>query len=144
MAIGEAHGGKRNALKNFIWVKIGTGIGSGIISNGEIYRGANGVAGNIGHIEADHKGPICRCGNQGCLEAMAAGPPIAQRGKEAAEAGSSPFLAKRLEANHGKLTSMDVGDAAANGDITAIEIIRDSGWLIGSVLAGLVEFLTPK
>ena len=144
MAIGEAHGGKRTGLKNFIWVKIGTGIGSGIISNGEIYRGGNGVAGNIGHIEADHKGPICRCGNRGCLEAMAAGPPIAQRGKEAAEARSSPFLAKRLEENHGKLTSMDVGDAAANGDITAIEIIRDSGWLIGSVLAGLVEFFNPE
>ena len=144
MAIGEAHAGKRNGLKNFIWVKIGTGIGSGIIVHGEIYRGANGVAGNIGHIEADHKGPICRCGNQGCLEAMAAGPPIAQRGREAAEAGRSPFLAKRLEANHRKLTAIDVGDAAASGDMTAIEIIRDSGWLIGSVLAGLVEFFNPE
>jgi glucokinase-like ROK family protein len=143
MAIGEAYAGKRNGLKNFIWVKIGTGIGSGIIANGEIYRGANGVAGNIGHIEADHKGPICHCGNQGCLEAMAAGPPIAQRGKKAAEAGSSQFLAKRLKENNGKLTSEDVGDAAASGDITAIEIIRDSGWLIGSVLAGLVEFFNP-
>ena len=144
MAIGEAHAGGRRGLQNFLWVKIGTGIGSGIIANGEIYRGANGVAGNIGHIEADHKGPICRCGNQGCLEAMAAGPPIAQRGKEAAEAGRSLFLAKRLEENNGILTSTDVGDAAASGDITAIEIIRDSGWLIGSVLAGLVEFFNPE
>ena len=144
MAIGEAHAGKRNGLKNFIWVKIGTGIGSGIIANGEIYRGANGVAGNIGHIEADHKGPVCRCGNQGCIEAMAAGPAIAVRGKEAADAGSSQFLTKRLEENNGVLSPMDVGDAAASGDITAIEIIRDSGWLIGSVLAGLVEFFNPE
>lgn len=144
MAIGEAHAAKRNGLKNFIWVKIGTGIGSGIIANGEIYRGANGVAGNIGHVEADHNGPRCRCGNRGCLEAMAAGPPIAQRGREAAEAGRSQFLAKRLEENHGKLASTDVGDAAASGDLAAIEIIRDSGWLIGSVLAGLVEFFNPE
>ena len=144
MAIGEAHAGGRKGLQNFLWVKIGTGIGSGIIANGEIYRGANGVAGNIGHIEADHEGPICRCGNRGCLETMAAGPRIAQRGKEAADAGNSQFLAKRLEENNGILTSTDVGDAAASGDITAIEIIRDSGWLIGSVLAGLVEFFNPE
>ena len=81
---------------------------------------------------------------RGCLEAMAAGPPIAQRGKEAAEAGNSPFLATRLEENKGKISALDVGDAAASGDTTAIEIIRDSGRLMGLVLAGLVEFFNPE
>src|SRR6185503_12118101 len=140
MALGELYGGGGKGLNNFIWVKIGTGIGSGIIANGEIYRGASGVAGSIGHIEADHNGTICRCGNRGCLEAMAAGPPIAQRGKEAAEPGNSPFPATRLEENKGKISAPEVGDAAASGDTTAIEIIRDSGRLMGLVLAGLVEF----
>ena len=144
MALGELYGGGGKGLNNFIWVKIGTGIGSGIIANGEIYRGASGVAGNIGHIEADHNGTICHCGNPGCLEAMAAGPPIAQRGKEAADAGNSPFLAMRLEENKGKISALDVGDAAASGDTAAIEIIRDSGRLIGLVLAGLVEFFNPE
>jgi glucokinase-like ROK family protein len=144
MALGELHAGGGKGLNNFIWVKIGTGIGSGIIANGEIYRGASGVAGNMGHIEADHNGTICRCGNRGCLEAMAAGPPIAQRGKEAADTGRSPFLATRLEENKGKLSAVDVGDAAASGDTAAIEIIRESGRLIGSVLAGLVEFFNPE
>jgi len=144
MALGELHSGRGKELTDFIWVKIGTGIGSGIIVNGEIYRGANGVAGNIGHIEANPAGPICRCGNRGCLEAMAAGPPIAERGKEVAEAGRSDFLARRLEEGNGKLSATDVGDAAANGDAAAIEIIRDSGRLIGSVLAGLVEFFNPE
>lgn len=144
MALGELHAGGGKGLTNFIWVKIGTGIGSGIIANGEIYRGASGVAGNIGHIEAEHNGTMCRCGNRGCLEAMAAGPPIAAHGKEAAEAGRSSFLATRLKDNKGRIFSVDVGDAAASGDTAAIEIIRDSGKLIGLVLAGLVEFFNPE
>ena len=144
MALGELHAGGGKGLKNFIWVKIGTGIGSGIVANGEIYRGASGVAGNIGHIEADHNGTICHCGNRGCLEAMAAGPAIAQRGKEVADAGKSRFLVMKLEENESKISAVDVGEAAASGDTAAIEIIRDSGRLIGSVLAGLVEFFNPE
>ncbi len=144
MALGELYAGGGKGLSNFIWVKIGTGIGSGIITMGEIYRGANGTAGNIGHIEADHNGPICRCGNRGCLEAMAAGPSIAQRGRQAAEEGRSPFLSKRLMENNGKLMANDIGEAASKGDTAAIEIIRDSGRLVGSVLAGLVEFINPE
>jgi glucokinase-like ROK family protein len=144
MALGELHAGGGKGLNNFIWVKIGTGVGSGIIASGEIYRGASGVAGNIGHIEAEHNGTICRCGNRGCLEAVAAGPPIAEHGKEAAEAGRSSFLATRLKDNKGMITAVDVGDAAASGDTAAIEIIRDSGKLIGLVLAGLVEFFNPE
>ncbi len=144
MALGELQAGGGKDLTNFIWVKIGTGIGSGIIASGEIYRGASGVAGNIGHIEAEHNGTMCRCGNRGCLEAVAAGPPIAEHGKEAAEAGRSLFLATRLKNNKGRISSVDVGDAAASGDTAAIEIIRDSGKRIGLVLAGLVEFFNPE
>jgi glucokinase-like ROK family protein len=144
MALGEHHAGAGKKLSNFIWVKIGTGIGAGIIANGEIYRGASGVAGNIGHIEADHNGPICRCGNRGCLEAMAGGPSIAQRGKQVADEGRSLFLSQRLLENNGNLVAKDIGEAASKGDTAAIEIIRDSGWLIGSVLAGLVEFFNPE
>jgi glucokinase-like ROK family protein len=144
MALGELHRGGGKGLDNFIWVKIGTGIGSGIIASGEIYRGASGVAGNIGHIEAEHNGTICHCGNRGCLEAMAAGPAIAQRGKEAADTGKSRFLAMRLKEAEGKISALDVGEAAASGDTAAIEIIRESGRLIGSVLAGLVEFFNPE
>jgi glucokinase-like ROK family protein len=144
MALGELHAGGGKGLSNFMWVKIGTGIGSGIIANGEIYRGASGAAGNIGHIEADHNGTICHCGNRGCLEAMAAGPPIARRGKEIADSGKSHFLEMRLKENEGKISAVDVGEAAASGDTAAIEIIRESGGLIGLVLAGLVEFFNPE
>ncbi len=145
MAIGEAKAGAGKNVNNFIFVKIGTGIGSGIFANGEIYRGTMGAAGNIGHIAvASTYHATCHCGHMDCLEALAAGPPIANRGKEAAEHGDSDYLSERLKLQDGKLTAKDISDAAATGDLVAISIIRDSGGMIGSVLAGLVEFFNPE
>ncbi len=89
MALGELAHGAAVGVDNLIFVKIGTGIGSGIICNGKIYRGTNGSAGDIGHICVDKHGPICHCGNVGCLEALAAGPAIAQRGLRALLDGKS-------------------------------------------------------
>jgi glucokinase-like ROK family protein len=143
MALGELKSGAGAGLDDFIFVKIGTGIGAGIVCKGIIHRGHNGSAGDIGHICADHHGPICRCGNVGCLEAMAAGPAIAQRALEAAQNGSSPILAQKLAAN-GVLRSEDVSAAVREGDHVAIEIVQNSGRYIGDVLAGLVNFFNPS
>lgn len=143
MAIGEQYAGGGQGINNFIFIKIGTGIGSGIICQGQIYRGSDGCAGDVGHICIDYNGPICHCGNPGCLEAMAAGPAIAARAREAALAGQSQFLANRL-AEKKELTAEDVGQAAAAGDRVANEIIKDSGRMIGGMLAGLVNFFNPK
>ena len=144
MALGELRAGAGIDVDNFIFVKIGTGIGAGIVCNGQIHRGSNGSAGDIGHICADHNGPICRCGNIGCLEMMAAGPAIAARATEAAQNGSSAILAKKLEISNGVLKAEDVAAAAREGDRIAIEIIQSSGQLIGDVLAGLVNFFNPS
>ncbi len=144
MALGELRAGAAVDIDNLIFVKIGTGIGAGIVCNGTIHRGSSGGAGDIGHICADHSGPMCRCGNTGCLEAMAAGPAIASRALAAANAGQSAILARRLEANQGVLRSEDVSAAASEGDRAAIEIIQTSGQLIGDVLAGLVNFFNPR
>ena len=92
MALGEVTHGAAKDVNNIIFLKIGTGIGAGIISFGKIYRGSNGCAGDVGHICADKNGPICSCGNAGCLEAVAAGPAIAERGRNAAISGNSPIL----------------------------------------------------
>jgi glucokinase-like ROK family protein len=143
MALGELKSGAGAGLDDFIFVKIGTGIGAGIVCKGVIHRGHNGSAGDIGHICADHNGPICRCGNVGCLEAMAAGPAIAHRALEAAQNGSSPILAQKLATN-GLLRSEDVSTAVREGDRAAIEIVQDSGRYIGDVLAGLVNFFNPS
>ena len=144
MAKGEQMAGAGQGVDNFLYVKIGTGIGCGIISGGDVYRGSDGCAGDIGHICIDYNGPICRCGNPGCLEFMAAGPAIAQAGMLGALAGRSEFLAQRMEQNDGVLSAIDIGDAAASGDRLANEIIRESGRRIGGVLAGLVNFYNPR
>ena len=143
MAKGEHQAGAGRGMDNFLFIKIGTGIGCGIISHGEVYRGADGAAGDVGHICVDYNGPVCHCGNQGCLEIMAAGPAIAVAGRARAESGESPFLAACL-AERGALTAVDVGDAAAAGDRAAMEIIRQSGRRIGGVLATLVNFYNPE
>jgi glucokinase-like ROK family protein len=144
MALGELRAGAGHGIDNFLFVKIGTGIGAGIICHGLVHRGSAGSAGDIGHISVDRNGPTCHCGNIGCLEIMAAGPAIAGRAAEAARKGSSAILARKLKANGGQLRSEDVGLAAREGDRTAIEIIQSSGQMIGDVLAGLVNFFNPS
>jgi glucokinase-like ROK family protein len=144
MAMGEAHAGAGKGIENFIFLKIGTGIGSGIICHGDIYRGQDGAAGDVGHICIDYNGPVCHCGNVGCLEVMAAGPAIAARGLEAAQSGDSQLLAEALAANEGIMTAKIVGDAAKAGDLAANEIVKTSGRMVGGMLAGLVNFFNPQ
>ena len=143
MALGELNQGAGQGVDNLIFVKIGTGIGAGIISHGKIYRGASGCAGDIGHISISKTGPLCSCGNKGCLEALAGGPAIAERALSAAQAGNSPILLKYYQQNGEKLTAEDVGNAAREGDPLSIEIIRESGQMVGDVLASLVNFYNP-
>jgi glucokinase-like ROK family protein len=143
MALGEMFQGSGKGVDNLIFVKIGTGIGAGIICEGKIYRGASGCAGDIGHISVDKSGPMCHCGNRGCLEAVAAGPAIAERAWSAAQAGKSPILVKYYEMNAHSLRAEDIGNASREGDPLAVEVIRESGQFIGDVLAGLVNFYNP-
>jgi len=144
MALGEINQGAGQGVDNLIFVKIGTGIGAGIICEGKIYRGTNGCAGDIGHIAVDKSGPLCHCGNRGCLERIASGPAIAERSLAAAQAGKSPILLHHSEENGGVLRTEDVGAAAREGDALSIEMIRESGQHIGDVLAGLVSFYNPQ
>jgi glucokinase-like ROK family protein len=143
MAIGEANQGAGKEVGNLIFVKIGTGIGAGIVCNGAIYRGSSGCAGDIGHISVDKNGPLCHCGNKGCLEAMAGGAAIAERATTAALEGKSPVLLGYYERNGGALTAEDLGNAAREGDVPSIEMIRESGQMVGDVLASLVNFYNP-
>ena len=144
LALGEQRSGGAENVDHFLVVKIGTGIGCGIMVNRRIHRGSSGCAGDIGHICVDQNGPICRCGNQGCLEAMAAGPSIAERAKQAALDGRSPLLLSLLEKNNGLITPEDVNYACREGDEAALEVIRATGKMVGDVLAGLVNFFNPS
>jgi glucokinase-like ROK family protein len=144
MAMGEINQGAGRGVDNLIFIKIGTGIGAGIVCEGKIYRGFRGCAGDIGHIGVNKSGPVCHCGNRGCLETVAAGPAIADRALLAAQAGKSSILLKHYEENGMILRAEDVGDAAREGDAIAIEVIRESGQYIGDVLASLVNFYDPQ
>lgn len=142
MALGELWRLQRS-LQNFLVIKVGTGIGCGIVCHGEVYRGANGSAGDVGHICVDQAGPRCHCGNVGCVEAMAAAPAIARMAQEAAAAGESAGLAEVMRQN-GRLTAADVGQASRNGDAAANAIIQRAGSLIGQMLASVVNFFNPS
>jgi glucokinase-like ROK family protein len=144
MALGEQRAGDGTGVDHFIFIKIGTGIGAGIISNGKIHRGSDGSAGDIGHICVNKEGPLCACGNKGCLEAMAAGPAIMSKALEAARNGSSAALRQIQESKGGVIRPEDVNAACREGDQAALDIIRDSGQMIGDVLASLVNFFNPS
>ena len=142
MALGELWRLERS-LQNFLVIKIGTGIGCGIVCHGEVYRGANGSAGDVGHICVDRSGPRCHCGNQGCVEAMAGASAISRMAVAAANSGESPLLAGRLLA-HGVLTTEDVAQASRAGDVAANAIIQRAGNLVGQMLASVVNFFNPS
>lgn len=142
MALGELWRLQRQ-LSNFLVIKVGTGIGCGIVCHGEVYRGAAGSAGDVGHICVDQQGPRCHCGNVGCVEAMAAGPAIVRMAQAAAERGESPALAAVLR-TQGRIEAVDVGHASRAGDVAANAIIQRAGSLIGQMLASVVNFFNPS
>jgi glucokinase-like ROK family protein len=142
MALGERHAGVARSLDDLIFVKIGTGIGCGILLGGRVYRGVAGTAGDIGHIRLDDYGPACACGEVGCLEAYFGGAALARDALTLARSGRSPALAELLE--HGDtLTARNVGEAAAAGDFAAANLVREGGRRLGHVVASLVSFLNP-
>lgn len=142
MALGELHAGTARSVSDMLFVKIGTGIGCGIVVGGQVYRGMTGSAGDIGHIQVEETGPVCSCGNTGCLEACFGGAAVARDAEAAARSGRSGWLGDRLE-DGATLTAADVAAAAAAGDPFSIQLVRSGGHRLGRVLASLVSFFNP-
>ena len=144
LALGEWRSGVAAGHDNVIVVKVGTGIGAGIIGDGRLHRGAQGSAGDVGHIQViDDAAVICRCGNVGCLEAVAGGAALGRDGANAAETGRSPRLLVALD-QHGTVTAEDVARAASFGDPVAVALLQLAGRRIGSMLASVVNFFNPS
>jgi glucokinase-like ROK family protein len=139
-ALGEWAYGAGRADCHLIYVKVGYGIGAGLLIDGQIYRGATGGAGEIGHITLNENGPLCTCGNHGCLEAMAGGRSIVNRTKQAIQSGRRTQLALIPMED---ITAEDVARAARQGDQVAQEIITIAGEYIGIALASLINILNP-
>ena len=144
LALGEWRSGIAAGHDNVVVVKIGTGIGAGIISDGRLHRGAQGSAGDVGHIQvSDDPAVVCRCGNVGCLEALAGGGAIGRAGEAAARDGRSARLQVALD-QRGTVTAEDVARAASAGDPVAVSLLQSAGRRIGSMLAGIVNFFNPS
>ncbi|HSB01281.1 MAG TPA: ROK family protein [Anaerolineales bacterium] len=140
-ALGEWAYGAGRGEKNLAFIKVGSGIGAGLIINQQIYGGTTGSAGEIGHLTIDEHGPLCACGNHGCLEAFAGGHAIASQGKKLVASGKRTLLSEK---NLDDITARDVVEAARRGDLAAQEIIKRSGTFIGIAIAGLINLINPS
>ena len=144
LALGEWRSGIAVGHDNVIVIKIGTGIGAGIISNGRIHRGAQGSAGDVGHIQVvDDASVVCRCGNVGCLEALAGGGALARDGESAAIDGRSERLRAALD-QHGSVSAEDVARAASFGDPVSVALLQSAGHRVGLMLASVVNLFNPS
>lgn len=140
-ALGEWAYGAGRGEKNIAYIKVGSGIGAGLILNQQIYGGTMGAAGEIGHLTIDENGPLCDCGNHGCLEAYAGGHAIAKQGQSLARSGKRTLLAGiPVE----KITAYEVAEAAKQGDLYAQEILRKAGTHVGIAIAGLINLFNPS
>ena len=141
-ALGELAFGAGKGCQNLICITVGTGIGSGLIINGKLVRGADNAAGEIGHIKLQmHDGPICGCGDSGCLEAFASGPSIVAMAQEYILGGKST---KFRELANPEITPYIVAEAAKQGDKVAQKIFERMGKYIGIGLASVVNLLNPE
>ncbi len=142
--LGEWWQGAARGVENLVGVTLGTGIGGGIMLDGELYHGASDVAAEIGHMTIDSTGRKCRCGNYGCLEAYASGPAIAARAIEGLEAGAPSMIPELVGGDIRAITAETVSDATVAGDQYAGDVMRETARFLGTGLANLINVLNPK
>lgn len=144
-ALGELKFGAGKGCENFICITVGTGIGSGIVINGKVVRGATNAAGELGHIKLQmNGGPICGCGDTGCLEAFASGPAIVAMAQEYIKGGKSTKFREMAAAEGGEITPYMVAKAAEEGDPVAKRIFEIVGEYIGIGLTSVINLLNPE
>jgi len=138
-ALGEHRRGAARGASELIYVTVSTGIGAGLILRGELYAGAHGIAGEIGHIVVQPGGPLCRCGNHGCVEAVASGTGIAHAARIAAPNSAGSALHRLRDPS-----PEDVVRAARAGDELATTILESAGSYLGIAMGTLVNLFNPE
>lgn len=143
-AIGEMQYGVARGMKNFIMITLGTGVGSGIVINGQMVYGVDGFAGELGHVTMvrGNEGRLCGCGRKGCLEAYCSATGVARTARELLETSSEPSLLREM--NPEEITSLDVSIAAGKGDKLALDIFNFTGDMIGAACADFASFSSPE
>lgn len=142
-AWGEYLFGGHGKPDSLVYVGVGTGIGGGLVINGKLYRGTNGGAGEIGHIVVEPAGPVCSLGHPGCLEAMASGLAIARTAQDEVRRGRGESLLPYAGGDPRQLTARAVGEAAADGNPLAAEILTRAGTYLGMGIASIINVLNP-
>jgi glucokinase len=143
-ALGEHRFGAGRGVQDMIYVTASTGIGGGLILNGQLYSGTTGAAGEIGHVTVLPWGPYCGCGNRGCLEALASGTAIAREGREMVRRGVPTLIAELAEGQPERVTAKLIAEAADKGDIEAQEILAEAMAYLGVGMANLVNLFNPE
>jgi glucokinase len=141
---GEWWRGAARGSNYVIGLTLGTGIGGGIVIDGEIYHGVTDVAGEFGHVTIDANGRRCKCGNYGCIEAYAAGPAIAERAIEGIQSGVETSLSQYVQGDLSKLTAQIVYEAANDGDEWALEVVHETAALLGAAVASFLNIFNPE
>jgi len=142
-ALGEFIKGAGKGSKNCIYITVSTGIGSGIIIDGNLVRGSGGTAGEIGHMVLDPYGPQCTCGNRGCLQMLSSGPAIATKMKQAIRNGAFSII-ENLVPNIDEIKCEDVIKALKEGDNLALQILEESTYYLGLGISYVVSLLNPE
>ena len=142
--LGEHRFGAGKGIKNLIYLTVSTGIGGGIIIDGELYSGACGGAGEIGHMTIDVNGPRCSCGNIGCLEMLASGTAVAREATRRISQGEKSSLTEIMSGNIEGITAEEVDIAARDGDSLAIEVISQAATYLGVGMVNLVNIFNPE
>lgn len=137
------HGAGRG-LDDLLVIFVGTGVGGGIVSGGQLLRGDRGVAGELGHVTLVAGGRLCTCGHRGCIEAYTGGWAIAARAREAIEADPEAGQGMLDAAGKGEVTAVVVSQAAADGDPLASRLMEETGRYLGAAAVGLVHALNPR
>ncbi len=142
-ALGEMTYGAARGMKDFIMITLGTGVGSGIVVNGQLVYGHDGNAGELGHvIMKRNNGRICGCGRAGCLEAYCSATGVARTAREFLEIRTEPSMLRNLDIE--EITSKDVYDAAMAGDAIAKDVFEYTGKLLGEAIADMIVFSSPQ
>ena len=140
-AVGEMTYGAARGMKNFIMITLGTGVGSGIVINGDVVYGHDGFAGELGHVAAvRNNGRTCNCGKTGCLETYASATGVARTAREWLELSNEPSVLRNLD----NISSKDVYEAAQEGDALALKIFEFTGNILGRSFADFIAFSSPE
>ncbi|MBQ9559195.1 MAG: ROK family protein [Bacteroidaceae bacterium] len=141
-AIGEMTYGAAKGMKNFIMITLGTGVGSGIVVNGQMVYGCDGMAGELGHVIVEKNGRECGCGRKGCLETYCSATGVARTAREIITSTDRPTLLREIPLD--QIESKDVSIAAAKGDEVAKEIFEFTGRILGEACANFATFNSPE